>query len=354
MATQVQSRGGGTAHPGALATAGGQSLKEITKVLQVAKFDALGALNGLVIAKRISEHCYGATRTYRLRAEKAPWKQLDSAPNFFISPPILLPSRSAENRPFASPWLGSSKLSSPLLERVGVAEKELSMALLKDCRFAQHGQTGGEKAVYHATAAITASEATSQYSRIPASLQAKRIWLPFKTSPRPAGGVNKIPHSRQGRLAKYTDPSTWMSYEEAVLQSQRRGYEGVGIVLHKELGLMGIDFDHCIVDGVLDPEVEGWVAKLNTYTEVGFSGEGLHSLAYGKLPWKANRSGKVEMYTDARFFVVTGRQMTGTPDQVLPAQAAIDAIHSQVFGNQPVETVDTTTPYYTEGGEGEL
>jgi hypothetical protein len=54
-----------------LATAGGQSLKEITKALQVAKFDALGALNGLVIAKRISEHCYGATRTYRLRAEKA-------------------------------------------------------------------------------------------------------------------------------------------------------------------------------------------------------------------------------------------------------------------------------------------
>src|ERR1019366_2549299 len=79
MATQVQSRGGGTAHPGALATAGGQSLKEITKALQVAKFDALGALNGLVIAKRISEHCYGATRTYRLRAETAAWKQLDSA-----------------------------------------------------------------------------------------------------------------------------------------------------------------------------------------------------------------------------------------------------------------------------------
>jgi primase-polymerase (primpol)-like protein len=60
------------------------------------------------------------------------------------------------------------------------------------------------------------------------------------------------------------------------------------------------------------------------------------------------------MYTDARFFVVTGRQMTGTPDQVLPAQEGIDHIHGQVFGNQPVETVDTTAPYYTEGREGEL
>jgi primase-polymerase (primpol)-like protein len=107
-----------------------------------------------------------------------------------------------------------------------------------------------------------------------------RIWLPFRTSPRPAGGLNKIPYDRRGYPAKYTDPSTWMSYEEAVLQSQRPGYAGIGFVLHKELHIVGCDFDHCIVDGVLDPEVDGWVAKLNTYTELSFSGEGLHSLAY--------------------------------------------------------------------------
>src|SRR5450759_5697260 len=225
------------------------------------------------------------------------------------------------------------------------------MTLLKGRQIAQPGQTGGENKVYDATAAITAPETTSQYSRIPTSLKAKRIWLPFKTSPRPAGGVNKIPHSRQGRPAKYTDPSTWMSYEEAVLQRLRPGYAGIGIVFSEELGILGSDFDHCIVDGVLDPEVEGWVAKLNTYTELSFSGEGLHSLAYGKLPWKANRSGKVEMYTDARFFVVTGRQMTGTPDRIMPAQDGIDHIHAQVFGNQPVAERITTTPYYTEGEE---
>src|ERR1035441_2014697 len=182
------------------------------------------------------------------------------------------------------------------------------MTLLKGRKIAQQGHAGGENEVHDTKAAVTASETTNQYSQVPSCLKAMRIWLPFKTSPRPAGGVNKIPHSRQGRLAKYTDPSTWMSYEEAVLQSQRRGYAGIGFVLHKELHIVGCDFDHCIVDGVLDPEVDGWVAKLNTYTELSFSGEGLHSLAYGKLPWKANRSGKVEMYTDAQFFVVTGRQ----------------------------------------------
>src|ERR1039457_6084246 len=96
------------------------------------------------------------------------------------------------------------------------------MALLKGCKFAQHGETSGEDKVNDATAAITASEAAVQYNRIPTSLQAERIWLPFKTSPRPAGGVNKIPHNRQGRPAKYTDTSTWMSYEEALQRSEER------------------------------------------------------------------------------------------------------------------------------------
>src|ERR1039458_5743995 len=98
------------------------------------------------------------------------------------------------------------------------------MTLLKGRKFAQHGQTGGENAVYDATAGIAAPETTSQYSRIPPSLKAKRIWLPFKPSPRPAGGVNKIPHNRQGRPAKHNDPSTWMSYAEAVQQAQRPGF----------------------------------------------------------------------------------------------------------------------------------
>src|SRR5450759_932431 len=131
------------------------------------------------------------------------------------------------------------------------------MAPLKGGEFSQHGQTGVENAVYDATAAIAASESTSQYSRIPTSLQAERIWLPFKTSPRPAGGVHKIPHNRQGRPAKYTDPSTWLSFEEALHQARKPGYGGIGIVLSEATGIMGIDFDHCIVDGVLDPEVEG-------------------------------------------------------------------------------------------------
>jgi hypothetical protein len=80
---------------------------------------------GLVIAVRTGERRYVASRTYRSRAEKAARKYLDSDLNFSSAYQYYPRSRSAEIRSFASPWLGSSKLSSPLLERVGVAEKEL-------------------------------------------------------------------------------------------------------------------------------------------------------------------------------------------------------------------------------------
>jgi hypothetical protein len=229
------------------------------------------------------------------------------------------------------------------------------MTLLKGRKIAQQGHAGGENEVYDATAAITAPETTNQYSQVPSCLKAMRIWLPFRTSPRPSGGLNKIPYDRRGYPAKYTDPSTWMSYEEAVQQATKAGYAGIGIVLSEAMGIMGIDFDNCLVNGELKPQIEKWVLDLNTYTELSVSGDGLHAIAFGRLPWKANRkdSAGVEMYTTGRYFVVTGRQTTGTPNEVMPAQDAIAAIHGQVFGNQPVETVDTTTPYYTEGGEGE-
>ena len=228
------------------------------------------------------------------------------------------------------------------------------MTLLKGRKFAQHGQTGGENAVYDATAGIAAPETASQYSRIPTSLKAKRIWLPFKTSPRPAGGVNKIPHNRQGRRAQYTDPSIWLTFEEARQQASRPGYGGIGIVLSEAMGIMGIDFDHCLVNGELKPQIEQWLLDLNTYTELSFSGDGLHAIVFGRLPWKANRkdSAGVEMYTTGRYFVVTGRQVTGTPSDIRPAQDAINAIHQEVFGNQPDRPWDTTahTPYTGEGG----
>jgi hypothetical protein len=44
-------------------------LEEITNALQVARFEVVGGLNALVIAVRIGERRYAASRTFRLRGE---------------------------------------------------------------------------------------------------------------------------------------------------------------------------------------------------------------------------------------------------------------------------------------------
>src|ERR1019366_10042493 len=102
-------------------------------------------------------------------------------------------------------------------------------------------------------------------------------------------GLNKIPQNRQGRPAKYTNPSTWLTFEEASQQASRPGYSGIGIVLSEAMGITGIDFDHCLVNGELKPQIEQWVLDLNTYTEVSFSRDGIHALQIGRIPWNANR-----------------------------------------------------------------
>jgi hypothetical protein len=196
---------------------------------------------------------------------------------------------------------------------------------------------------------------------VPSRLKELQIWLPFRTSPRPSGGVNKIPYNRHGRKAKYTDPAEWMSFNDALKQMRKGRYAGLGIVVSKEMGLLAIDFDHCISNGTLDGSVELHVADLNTYAEISFSGDGLHAIACAALPWKANRreNSCVEMYDDRRFFVVTGNHLQGSPDEIVENQTAVDRLHLQVFGQQQVapdssprqHKCDTITSYYTEGGE---
>jgi hypothetical protein len=83
-----------------LAAAGSQALEEITNALLATRFEVGGALNALVIAVRIGERRYVA-------------KYLDSDLNFLISHQYYAPSRSAENRPFASPWPDSSSCPAP-------------------------------------------------------------------------------------------------------------------------------------------------------------------------------------------------------------------------------------------------
>lgn len=132
---------------------------------------------------------------------------------------------------------------------------------------------------------------------------------------------DKVPIGPQGRAASTTDPSTWMTYEDARRVQRAGGLAGVGLVMSKDDDLIGIDLDNAIES---DGQVKDWAAaiicQVNSYTEVSPSGTGLHIWIRGQLPAGGSRrkvgDGLLEVYEKARYFTVTGRHLEGTPDDI--------------------------------------
>ena|SRR2546425_7833441 len=61
---------------------------------------------------------------------------------------------------------------------------------------------------------------------------------------------------KSGRRASVTRPEIWGSFQEVQAAYETSQFAGVGIVLTGEMGIVGIDIDHCIVDGQADEEMQ--------------------------------------------------------------------------------------------------
>ena len=98
--------------------------------------------------------------------------------------------------------------------------------------------------------------------------------------------------------------------------------------------LCGVDLDKC-----LDPEtgeIEGWaqeiIEELDSYTEISPSGTGVHILVRGELPEGRNRKGRFEAYDRGRYFTVTGKHLSGTPQSIESRQEELQGVVRRVFG----------------------
>ena len=58
------------------------------------------------------------------------------------------------------------------------------------------------------------------------------------------------------------------------------------------------------------------IDELNTYAEVSPSGCGVKLWLRGAVPGGGRRSGQVELYSNRRFFTLTGQQLAGTPTTI--------------------------------------
>src|SRR5580658_7312929 len=142
---------------------------------------------------------------------------------------------------------------------------------------------------------------TMDYSKIPTELIALKNWVVYKLEERiNAGGerkITKVPfHPTRCTPAKANDPTTWSTFDSCAAAVSAGRFDGVGFMF-AGTDYVGVDLDH-----VQDTEsgMVTWaneiIQRLNSYSEISQSGEGVHIIAKGTLPLGRHRKGQVEMY----------------------------------------------------------
>ena len=126
---------------------------------------------------------------------------------------------------------------------------------------------------------------------IPNELKARKQWVCWRIEKRNSK-LTKVPYNPKSKhKAKVNDPSTWGSFEEACRRYEKDSFDGIGFVLTEKDPFVGLDFDDCVIDGFIYPVQMEWVKRLNSYSEISPSGNGLRIIVKGSLP-KALKQGK--------------------------------------------------------------
>ncbi len=174
---------------------------------------------------------------------------------------------------------------------------------------------------------------------IPDELKQGRRWVNWRLESRANVSTGetkrtKVPYRPDGRTASSTDPATWSTFNDVWAAYRRGGFDGVGIVLSKDSGLVGVDLDHvrAPATGVIESWAAEYIGLLDSYTEISPSGSGLRIFIRATLPPGRKKKGGVEMYNSGRFLTVTGYLMPGTRGTVEHRQDALEELRLRVFG----------------------
>lgn len=156
------------------------------------------------------------------------------------------------------------------------------------------------------------------FDNIPMELRS-RPFVNWRAEGNPGEKPSKVPYiaGSSNSHASSTDPATWRTFDEATASYMHGGFTGIGIVLNGS-GLVGVDIDHCVANGVPDPVALLLLEQLGAgYIEMSPSGTGLRAFGYAENLQTGAR-GKfrgldVELYSTGRYLTVTGQCIKSEP-----------------------------------------
>lgn len=173
------------------------------------------------------------------------------------------------------------------------------------------------------------------FDNIPNELKAIPQWVCWKYEYRDGKKWTKPPCQTNGIHASSTDPQTWSTFEAVQAAYEKGGFDGVGIVLTEDMGIVGIDLDHMTSD-----EAQIYFDSVgDTYIEESPSGNGFRIFAKGVIKDEGHKKNNVEIYKSGRYLTITGHNLTDYG--IMEQQIAIDAIYDYV--------TDQSTKNTTEG-----
>lgn len=179
---------------------------------------------------------------------------------------------------------------------------------------------------------------------IPKALIDRPQWVVWRQEQR-GTKPTKIPYdAKTGGLAESNNPATWAPFEIALAAYQEHGFDGIGYVFSADDPFVGIDLDDCLSNETIAPWGDRLIQALASYSEVSPSGTGIKIVTEGTIPSSAkprkqkipadlippDAPGSIEMYSERRFFTITGWHVEGTPRDIRPANGALTTLYEQL------------------------
>lgn len=176
-------------------------------------------------------------------------------------------------------------------------------------------------------------------------------WLLWRYEKRPGEAKpRKVPHyvsggRRHGKQGSPEDRAKLATFSEASTAAIAGGFDGVGLAMLPDWGLVALDVDQCMEIGGAPP-AELLALICQSYAEISPSGTGIRAFFRGDLEnSKSSRDAEhaygVEVFSSSGFVTVTGNHCSMTTmldleDTIAPASKALVDFCTSRFGpNRP-------------------
>lgn len=181
------------------------------------------------------------------------------------------------------------------------------------------------------------------FQEIPLVLQQLPQWIMWKYEER-NGKRTKVPYQPTGELAQPNNRRTWSTFHTAVkfYNEQPDVFSGIGFVFSKDDDFIGVDIDHCIVDGKINEFAQSIIDELDSYTEISPSLSGIHIIVRGSLPQSILGTGRksvkhgIELYQCGRFFTMSSNKENDN-DQIFDRTDELQEIFDKYFDNSDLD-----------------